>query len=131
LETDARKVEEIFSILESDNKHLREKLIELGEKTNQTVAELETKLNGAIRMKGHQIENTKFEMETADNEFVIICTEMDKDYGEKFKEIEMKIRDGKGVKEKVERELKDISDKVRNLHQDTERKSRQVVEAVK
>lgn len=82
-------------------------------------------------MKGHQIENTKFEMETADNEFVIICTEMDKDYGEKFKEIEMKIRDGKGVKDKVERELKDISEKVRNLHQDTERKSRQVVEAVK
>lgn len=67
-------------------------------------------------MKSHQIENAKFEMETADNEFVIICTEMDKDYGEKFKDIEMRIRDAKGVKDKVERELKDISDKVRNLH---------------
>jgi hypothetical protein len=88
------------------------------------VAELDTKLNGSIRMKAHLVENAKFEIETADNEFVVICTEMDKDYGERFKDIEIKIRDAKAGREKGERDLKDISEKVRNLHVETERKAK-------
>lgn len=131
LESDSRRVEEIHDTLSRENTGFRENLIGLGEKTNQTVAELDTKLNGSLRMKSHQVENAKFEMETADNEFIVICTEMDKDYGEKFKEIEMKIREAKTGKDKGERDLKDISEKVRNLHRETERRARQVVDTVK
>jgi hypothetical protein len=119
------------SNLKTHNTKLREDLINLGEETNGTINELDTKLNGILRLKDHEVENAKFEKDTADSEFTMICTEMDKDYGEKFKEIEEKIREANISKDKGERKLREIGDRVRNLHRDTERRARQVIDGVK
>ena len=116
---------------EEDNKRQRETLLKFGEETNKQVSELDTKLNGVIRLREHEQDNSKFELESVDNEFALICTEMEKEFGDKFKDIEHKIRILDSDKARSHQKLTELSDRIKNLHRDTERKAKHVIDGVR
>ena len=126
-----RELERLHSTAEEDNKRQREDLLRFGEETNKKVSELDTKLNGVIRLREHEEDNAKFELESVENEFALICTEMEKEFGDKFKDIEHKIRVLDSEKARGQQKLTELSDRIKNLHRDTERKAKHVIDGVR
>lgn len=131
IEQDHKNFVQQNEAVQHENKVQREKLLEFGKDTNKAVSELDNKLNGVIRLKDHESENSKFEGEGVDNEFSLICAEMEKEYGERFKDIETKTRQLDLDKERGGTKLNEIAENIKNLHRDTERRAKQVVDSVR
>lgn len=130
-EEERRRREKEADTVREENRKRREELVRLGEDINQKVAELDNKIGGVERLREHEQENSKFEIENIDSEFELVCAEMDKEYGERFKDIEVRIRAIDNDKERGGSQLIELSEKIKNLHRETERKAKTLIDEIK
>lgn len=77
------EIEVLHRRLADENRHLIDEIKGLGKKANETVSDLDSKLNGLNRLKEHEREGFQFEIENIKNEYQYIVAELDQEYKSK------------------------------------------------
>lgn len=115
IKRDRSALESLNLDLNNRNKILRKEIQNLGEKTNVKITQLDTKLNGALRLRDHEKKNHEFLVEGLEEEFRMICDEMKNDYGSQESDIKRRVQASHQKREKLKRELEQLNTEIKNL----------------
>lgn len=74
-----------------ENRRLVDELKVFGKRANETIADLDSKMNGIKRMHGHEKDNFDYELQNIKSQFQYILSEMDSDFKAKCLKAEQEL----------------------------------------
>ena len=120
-----------LNILQHDNINLKETLRSLGEQTNQEVNQMDSKIVGINRIRNHEKENFALAQQSVEKEVGICTNDMENEFKEKHRQLEMRISEINSDKEVNEREIREFQTQIKTVGQKTEQDARYILEQEK